>query len=74
MRSRAPRWLWALASTFVLYGSFISYTNHFGPEPIGAEFDFQQVGMMLLAIEPCGAHFLRDHSQCEGCHMSKRRE
>ncbi|MBZ5569326.1 MAG: protein kinase [Acidobacteriia bacterium] len=54
MRERAPWWVWFLASTFVLYGAFALYVNLFGPEPIGATFDFPQKRMVLLTIEPGG--------------------
>ena len=54
MRERTPWWVWFLASTFVLYGAFALYVNLFGPEPIGATFDFPQKRMVLLTIEPGG--------------------
>jgi hypothetical protein len=54
MRERAPWWLWFLATTFVVYGVFVIYVNRFGPEPIGATFDFPQKRMILLTIEPDG--------------------
>ena len=52
MRPRAAWWLWFLASTFVLYGGFIVYCNRFGPEPIGAKFDFTNQRMVLLGVSP----------------------
>jgi len=54
MGERAPWWLWFLAATFVLYGAFIVYCNRFGPEAIGAKFDFASDRMILLSIAPGG--------------------
>ena len=54
MRPRAPWWLWFLASTFVLYGGFAVYVAYFGPEPVGAKFDFPQQRMVLLTIDSGG--------------------
>ncbi|MGZ4817787.1 MAG: protein kinase domain-containing protein [Terriglobales bacterium] len=54
MRERAPWWMWLLAATFVLYGAFIVYCNRFGPEAIGAKFDFAGDRMVLLQIAPGG--------------------
>ena len=52
MRERAPWWLWFLAATFVFYGTFVMYVIRFGPEPIGAKFDFQHGRMVLLKVQP----------------------
>jgi tRNA A-37 threonylcarbamoyl transferase component Bud32 len=46
--------MWFLASTFVLYGGFIVYCNRFGPEPIGAKFDFANQRMVLLGVSAGG--------------------
>ncbi|MBZ5647651.1 MAG: protein kinase [Acidobacteriia bacterium] len=54
MGERAPWWLWFLAATFVLYGAFIVYCNRFGPEAVGANFDFASDRMILLRIAPGG--------------------
>src|SRR5512135_2398850 len=54
MRERAPWWLWFLVSTFVLYGGLAVYVTYFGPEPVGAKFDFPQQRMVLLTIDSGG--------------------